>query len=358
MTDSQRWFVLVLILIGMVFVYFLSPILLPFLVAFLLAYLLDPLVTKLRRLKIPRIVSALLVFVFVLFLILFFMFMLIPALEKQITVLMHKLPEMIGWLEQSVLPWVNKQLHINLNIDISNLRDELLKRLNESGPKMVKTLINTLFSSGHVVFEIIMNIILIPVVTLYLLTDWETVTHQSKRFLPFPPSKRETAVKLIRECGDVLAGFFRGQLMVMIGLGVVYTVGLSLVGLDLAVLIGVSAGLLSVVPYLGFIVGILASVAAAFLQFHDWLHIVGVLGVFAVGQICESFIFSPFFVGDRIGLHPVAVIFAVLAGGKLFGFVGVLLALPVAAVIMVFVRYMRDNYFVDKPIETIDAETT
>lgn len=348
MTDSQRWFTLLLVLVGLVFIYFLGSVLVPFLVAFLLAYFLNPLVTKLGRLKVPHIVAVLLVFFVAILIVLLLLFMLIPGLEKQITVFIHKLPGIISWLETSVLPWINQKLHLNIQINSQTLKAAAIKHFHENGPGLTKAIMHAAFSSGHIIFEVIMNIILIPVITLYLLADWANVTLHGKRFLPFSAERKEIAVKLIRECGDVLAAFFRGQLLVMISLGIVYSIGLSLLGLDLALLIGVLAGVLSIVPYLGFIVGLLAAVIAAFVQFHSWWYLAGVLLVFGVGQSCESFIFSPLFVGDRIGLHPVAVIFAVLAGGKLFGFVGVLLALPAAAVIMVFIRYWRDNYFLEK----------
>jgi predicted PurR-regulated permease PerM len=151
-------------------------------------------------------------------------------------------------------------------------------------------------------------------------------------------------VRLLKECNDVLSGFLRGQLLVMIGLGILYSVGLSIAQISWALLIGVIAGILSIVPYLGFIVGIISALIAAFFQFHDWLHLLYVVIVFVIAQSIEGALLTPYLVGDRIHLHPVAVIFAILAGGSLFGFFGILLALPAAAVIMVFVRYLRDRY--------------
>ncbi|MEQ8659589.1 MAG: AI-2E family transporter, partial [Gammaproteobacteria bacterium] len=153
-----------------------------------------------------------------------------------------------------------------------------------------------------------------------------------------------TVSKLAREIDSVLAEFLRGQLTVMAALALIYTVGLWLVGLDLAFFIGLLAGLVSFVPYLGVIVGVIVAGAAAFLQFQDVLHLALVGAVFGVGQVLEGMVLSPLLVGDRIGLHPVAVIFAVMAGGQLFGFLGVLLALPVAAVIVVLLRHSRDEY--------------
>jgi len=256
MTDSQRWFTLLLVVIGLVFVYLLGSVLVPFLVAFLLAYFLNPLVIKLDRLKIPHILSVLLVFIVAILIIVLLLFLFIPSLEKQITVLIHKLPNIINWFEESLLPWINQKLHLNIQINAQSLKDTAIKHLHENGSNLMKVVVDTVFNSGHVIFEVVMNIILIPVITLYLLADWTGVTSHGKRFLPFSAARKETAVQLIRECGDVLAAFFRGQLLVMISLGVVYSIGLALLGLDLALLIGVLSGILSIVPYLGFITGL------------------------------------------------------------------------------------------------------
>src|SRR5690606_15405655 len=146
------------------------------------------------------------------------------------------------------------------------------------------------------------------------------------------------------ECDDMLAGFLRGQLMVMLALAIIYSIGLTFIGLDLALLLGVIAGIVSFVPYLGLVVGITLAGLAAYLQFQEWLPVLMVVLVFSFAQAIEGMFLTPRFVGERIGLHPVAVIFAVMAGGTLFGFVGVLLALPVAAVVMVLLRHGHDRY--------------
>jgi predicted PurR-regulated permease PerM len=344
MTESSKWFAFMMVLLVLGLVYLLSPVLVPFLVAFLLAYFLDPLVTKLRRWKIPRIVSSFFVFLIFLGIVLTLVFTLLPQLEKQIFTFVQSIPAMLNWVQAVFVPWLSKVSGFKMQFNTSILKNAVLDHFQQHGKDLFKAITSMVFTSGHTLFEILMNVVLIPVVTLYLLIDWVDVTTNGKRLIPLPPAARETAVSLIRECGDVLAGFFRGQLLVMIGLGFVYSVGLSIVGLNMALLIGVLSGLFSIVPYLGFVTGILMALIAAVIQFHTWWPVIGVLIVFAIGEVCESFVFSPMFVGDRIGLHPVAVIFAVLAGGQLFGFVGVLLALPVAAVIMVFFRYLRRKY--------------
>jgi predicted PurR-regulated permease PerM len=186
------------------------------------------------------------------------------------------------------------------------------------------------------------NLVLVPVVTFYLLRDWDVLMDKIRRLLP--RTSEQTIVKLAKESDDVLGQFLRGQLTVMVVLGFIYTVGLWIVGLDLALLVGTIAGLVSFVPYLGFIVGIVFAGVAAIMQFGDITYLLFVLIVFGIGQAFEGMLLTPLLVGDKIGLHPVAVIFAVMAGGQLFGFVGVLLALPVAAIVVVLLRHMHELY--------------
>ena len=183
---------------------------------------------------------------------------------------------------------------------------------------------------------------LTPVVAFYLMRDWDDIVQRIHEMVP--RDVEPVFVRLVGECDEVLGAFLRGQLLIMFLLGCIYAVGLYFVGLELAILIGMLAGLASIVPYLGFVVGIIAATLAALFQFQDPLYLGYVAIVFGIGQVMEGWVLTPWLVGDKIGLHPVAVIFAVLAGGQLFGFVGILLALPVAAVIMVFVRYLHDSY--------------
>ena len=187
-----------------------------------------------------------------------------------------------------------------------------------------------------------MNLVLIPVVTFYLLRDWDLLVKGIGELLP--RNIESTVKQLAKEINEVLGAFIRGQMMVMFALGVIYTAGLWLLGLDLAFIIGMAAGLLSIVPYLGTMAGLVAAALAAVFQFQDLFHVVMVLLVFTFGQTLEGMVLTPRLVGDRIGLHPVAVIFAILAGGQLFGFLGILLALPVTAALNVLVRHLRDEY--------------
>lgn len=200
--------------------------------------------------------------------------------------------------------------------------------------------------SGLVIVNWFMNFLLIPVVTFYLLRDWDIITQRVSELIPRPYYRTVNAIT--KDANSVLSSFLRGQLSVMLALGTIYTIGLWIVGVELSLLIGMGAGMISFVPYLGTIVGLIAGVIAALVQFADINHIIYVLIVFGIGQILEGFVLTPWLVGDRIGLHPVAVIFAVLAGGQLFGFVGVLLGLPLAAVVMVLLRHGHERYLSSK----------
>jgi len=267
---------------------------------------------------------------------------LIPLLGKQMYVLAAKVPAVIQWAKQTVVPWLNGRFGVGLNdMPLDELKSALMENWQSAGGFM-KGLVTQLTASSFALLGILANLVLVPVVGFYLLRDWDRLVFALRETLP--RTWEPTAVQLARECDEVVSAFLRGQLMVMLALTVCYCTGLLLIGLDLALLVGVIAGLSSIVPYLGLVIGIgFASVAALF-QFGDWVPLLYVMGIFGVSQLIEGMYLTPKLVGDRIGLHPVVVIFAVMAGGQLFGFTGVLLALPVAAVIMVLLRHLHGRY--------------
>jgi len=203
-------------------------------------------------------------------------------------------------------------------------------------------LVTTALHSGLTILEWAFNLILIPVVTFYLLCDWTKFVKGIQNLLP--RNIEPTAMKLLSECDEVLSAFFRGQLLVMLALSVMYSISLTLIGLQISLIIGIIAGLASIVPYLGFIVGVSIATVAALIQFHSFSSVLLVWAIFVIIHAIENMFLTPTLVGTKIGLHPVAVIFAILAGGCLFGFFGVLVALPVAAVIMVFLRHLHRKY--------------
>ncbi len=346
-TDSRNWFLLALLLAAGWLVYLLAPVITPFAISAVLAYFGDPLVDRLEkasiwRWKVARSLAVSSVFVLLLSLLIVISLILIPLLVDQIRLLVERLPDWIEWFSTTALPWLaSKTGFVLTGFDPAQFTDMLKAYWKEIGTAAF-SVIDFISRGGMAVATLLTQLVLIPVVTFYLLRDWDLLVRGIRDLLPRSLEGEISA--LVSEMDEVLGAFFRGQLMVMLALGVIYSIGLSLVGVELAVLIGMGAGLLSIVPYLGSIVGVLVAAGAVVFQFQDWIHLVMVLLVFAVGQSAEGMYLTPKLVGDRIGLHPVTVIFAVLAGGRLFGFLGILLALPVAAALNVLVHHAQQKY--------------
>lgn len=342
MSDSQKWFLLVGLSVGGLLLFLLAPVLTPFLAAAVLAYIGDPLVDRLEARRLSRSLSVIIVFVTLSLLVLLLLLILLPMLERQITLLITKLPQYLQWLQQSGIPALSERLGFDGPIiDLAALQESLRGQWQQAGGAM-KGLLGLVSKSGMTLLGWLANLVLIPVVTFYMLRDWDILV---ARVHELTPRRYEAVVaRLARASDEVLAAFLRGQLTVMLALGIIYSAGLSIVGLELALLIGMLAGVVSFVPYLGFIVGIIAAGVAAMMQFQELLPLIYVAIVFGVGQMIEGMVLTPMLVGEKIGLHPVAVIFSVLAGGQLFGFFGILLALPVAAVVMVLLRYTHERY--------------
>jgi len=339
---AQAWFILALVLASGWLLYLLAPVLTPFLISALLAYLGDPLVDRLERWRIKRVYGVVAVFALMFIAGMASLIILLPMLQQQAVSLVNAIPQALDWAQQRLLPKLAELLGRDVvALDIEAIRQALAGHWQQVG-SLAGHVVASLSRSGQVVLGWLTYLLLIPVVSFYLLRDWDHLVRAVHDLLP--QRVAPTVARLAREIDAVLAEFLRGQLTVMFALALIYTVGLWLVGLDLAFAIGMLAGLVSFVPYLGLIVGAIAAVVAAFLQFQDVAHLLGVLAVFGVGQLLEGMVLSPLLVGDRIGLHPVAVIFAVMAGGQLFGFFGVLLALPAAAVVVVLLRHSHERY--------------
>jgi predicted PurR-regulated permease PerM len=320
----------------------LSPMMTPFFLGALLAYLGDPWVDRLERWRIGRGLASGLVFLAIALLVAVALMLFIPALAHEATELLKGLPATLVWLQARLAPLLTPWIGVDAGgMDVRGLAEEYLGDWEQSSD-VLGYLLGQLTASGKAIFGGVMTLALTPVVAFYLMRDWDSIIERLDNLIP--RSQLVVIRSLVRAGDDMLAAFIRGQLLVMIFLGLFYSIGLGLLGVEMALIIGLVAGLASVVPYLGFILGLaLASLTAAY-QFQDWLHPAYVLGIFLVGQILEGSVLTPWLVGDKIGLHPVAVIFAVLAGGQLFGFSGVLLALPVTAVLMVLVRFSLQQY--------------
>jgi predicted PurR-regulated permease PerM len=343
MTDlSRRCFILASIILLGYLIYLLKPVLTPFAIAALLAYLFDPLADRLEAWGLSRTLAVVIVFTFIVIIMAAVLLILVPLLESQISRLIHNLPAYFEWLSSRLSPWLKKTFGIEVDLFDTQALTELLKQHWDKAGGLAAAILRTVSQSSAVIVHWLTNLFLIPVITFYLLRDWDILTARVGELVPrtiYP-----TVSRLVKEANEVLSAFLRGQLTVMLVLGLIYAIGLKLAGIDLAFLIGMTAGILSFVPYLGTITGLLMALFAAATQYGDPQHFIYVLIVFGIGQLLEGMVLTPWLVGDRIGLHPVAVIFAVLAGGQLFGFVGVLLGLPLAAVIMVLVRHAHERY--------------
>ena len=342
MTQSSRWFWLTIAIIFSLLLYLLAPILLPFVAGALLAYLGDPVVDRLEAAGLSRTLSVVVVFLILFLLVLPLVLLLIPLLESQLRLLIDKVPGYIDWLMVNLEPTLQETFGINIPaLEVDQLKQTFTEQFSLAG-SFFKSLIRTVTHSGFVVAGWLANLFLIPVISFYLLRDWDRLVAYIHDLLP--RNIEPTVSLLAKQSDEVLGAFFRGQMLVMLALGTIYSIGLKLVGLEFSLLIGMLAGMLSFIPYMGLIVGIVVAGIAVLLQTHDPSNLLWVAAVFGGAQVIEGTILTPMLVGDRIGLHPVAVIFAVLAGGQLFGFFGILLALPVFAVLAVILRYFHKTY--------------
>lgn len=331
------------LLIGLVFIYLfnlLSPILSPFLFSALLAYLGDPIVDRLEK-RLSRTWSVVVVFVTILTILILTVLVFIPLVSEQLSRLLSKAPSAIDFVSTTLIPFLEDHFEYQPGSSKEAIIGVIRNNLSDL-PTLVSKGFHWLTSSGNFLFTLLANIFLVPVVTFYLLRDWDILVAKIHALLP---RKQESMItQIAKESNDMLSAFLRGQFAVMNALGLIYAVGLSVVGLDSAILIGFIAGWLSFVPYLGLVIGIGVATVMAYFQFGDFMHPLGVVITFVIAQALEGSVLTPRFVGERIGLHPVAVIFAVLAGGQLGGFAGVILALPIAAVLNVLISHVQVAY--------------
>ena len=326
----------------------LGPVLTPFVIAIVLAYALTPLVDWLDdvgRRRVPRLLAVLVVELLFILVVLAVMLLVVPILVKQAPLMREQVPILLDTLNSSLKP-LFAQLGIDFTWDVASIKAFVLKYLNANADNAFTSVMTSLKLGGSVAFAIFGNAILIPVALFYLLMDWHKLVPRVLLFVP--PRMRSSFDRFTAEADSVLGQYFRGQLLVMVVLAVFYSVGLALFGLDLALPIGVFTGLAVFVPYVGFGLGLILATLGGFLEFATaegpLKAIVMVAVVYGLGQLIESLFLTPRLVGERIGLHPLAVIFALLAFGHLVGFLGVLVALPVSAVLLVAVRRAQAQY--------------
>jgi len=329
-----------------ILVYLLSAILTPFLVAAILAYIANPLVNRIdafqfRRFSPSRTLATLIVMTLMFAILLLTLLIVIPLMQKEILLLAQKLPVYFNAAKTNLEPWLQKNFGVAIDIDFAQIQQILTENWKTAG-NFAKNIALTLSTQGMAIIGWLANLILVPMVLFYLLVDWNSIIEKTSQLIPrkFIAKTSEIAT----EIDAVLAEFLRGQLTVMLLMSIFYAAGLWIVGLELALPIGILSGLLGFVPYLGIGIGLGLAILSALLQFGTLHDLIPILIVFGLGQVVESMALTPWLVGDRIGLHPLVVIFALMAGGQLFGFAGVLLALPVSAAIAVGYRHAKTYY--------------
>jgi predicted PurR-regulated permease PerM len=343
-TLARRWQWLLIALIVGWLIWLLAPVLTPFVCAALLGWLGDPWVDRLERAGRSRTTAVILVFTLMSLLLVLALVILVPMIERQVVTVIESLPAYRDWFVQTALPWVERRTGLELVawLDPDRVTEWIRGHWQQAGG-VAATLFGYFSRSGFAVMAWVANLVLLPILTFYFLRDWDTLVERVAALVP--RDHIATVTRLALESNEVLGAFLRGQFLVMLALGAIYAIGLSVVGLKVGLLVGIIAGLISFVPYLGTATGIVLGVIAALVQSGgDWSLVAMVMGVFVVGQMLEGYVLTPRIVGDRIGLHPVAVIFAIMAGGQLFGFLGMLLALPIAAIANVLLRFAHERY--------------
>ena len=341
----KRIFILAGIALILWVLYLLKPVVLPFVGAFLVAYLFSPLVDKLHKIGLPRWLSISAVFIGIGVVITLAFWYLVPLVWEQLMYAKNSIPSGIHWANYKFLPWLSDSFNlVPMELDVDQISAAIMEYVQTNySADSIQAMIAKLAQSGLNFIQIGGTVVLIPIIAFYFLLDWDRMLDSFRRLIP--RRHEEQTLVIVKECHSVLGAFVKGQFLVMVLLGVVYAMGLQLIGLEVGLIIGMVAGLCSIIPYLGFAVGIIAAVIASLFQFGiDWMQLLLVGVVFMIGQAVEGYILQPFLLGDKIGLSPVAVVFAVLAGAQLGGFLGMLIALPVAAVIVVLLKHARDNY--------------
>lgn len=340
----RRLFIVVGLVVAVFLLYLMLPIIVPFVFAFFLAYLLNPLVRVLSR-YLKRWVSIIIVYSALTCGMVLLLWWLIPTLWYQLQAAWEYLPKVLNWYNQVVREWVSNNSAIRLQrLEFKEFSDTLLDYMQTNYKfSDASTLMSQVIASSMTFINSAGLIVLVPILTFYFLFNWDKRLHTWQMAIPASYCERVTTIA--KECDRALMAFIKGQLLVMVLLGAIYAVQLQLIGLELGLIIGMVAGIASFVPYLGFGIGFIAAIIACLFQFGmDWTYLSLVVGAFLVGQAAEGYILQPLLLGDKIGLSPLWVIFAVLAGASLLGFVGMLIALPVSAVLNVLFRHLYNYY--------------
>lgn len=338
----QIRFWLITAVIFTLFLYIFRGILLPFVAGMALAYFLDPVADRLEKMGLSRLAATVIILITFLVIFVLMLMLVIPVLATQLVDLLGRLPDYVSRIQKLVTNFDPVWLERTIGVNADAIRDGL-NTLITQGAGFLSTLFQSIWSSGKALLDIAALFVVTPVVAFYMLNDWDRMVERVDNWIP--RDYLETVRAIAKDIDSVVAGFVRGQGTVCLVLGIMYAVGLTALGLNFGLLIGLFAGLISFIPYVGSTVGLVLALAVAFVQFWpEWLNIAAVAAVFFAGQFFEGNILQPKLVGNRVGLHPVWLMFALFAFGSLFGFVGMLVAVPAAAAVGVLVRFALDRY--------------
>jgi predicted PurR-regulated permease PerM len=343
LTPSQRrtfnWAALAAVAAALLWL--LGPVLTPFVIGAVLAYALHPAVEQLAARGVPRLAAVMLIEVATLVALAALVLLIVPILSKEIPLLNEQLPLLVERINRAVSPWL-VQMGVHVSLDQASLREFIIKYLNANWDEGLAAALVSARIGGSIVVTVVGYVILVPVVLFYLLADWPIYVQRAIALVP--PRLRASVASFTNDCDVVLGQYLRGQLLVMLLMAAFYSVGLALFGFELAVPVGVFTGLAIFVPYVGFGIGMVLALLAGALQFTGWYGPIAVFVVYGIGQIVEGLFLTPKMVGQRIGMSTLTVIFALFAFGHVFGFVGVLVALPASALIAVATARLRASY--------------
>lgn len=340
-----RWGWLTILAVGIVLLYLAKSILVPFIVALLLAYAFDPVVDFLERRRIPRAVGVWLILGMIAAVFVLFLLVVIPVIQSELARAIEQLPVYVARIQKELLPYLENRFGFQIPKTLDEVTAAVLPRLQEQAPNIfrpITAILLSFFSNTAHLLIALANLIVIPFAFYYLLKDFDRLKERIAEYIP--PRHRPEVYRWLRELDQSLSGFIRGQLLVVLILAGAYSAGLTLIGVELAFVLGIIAAFGEIVPYVGFIVGLSLSVLVAFLQFQDLLHPVYVVALFALIQSIQGLVVAPLVMGQQVGLHPLVVIAAVYIAGDLFGFIGVLLAVPGAAAVVVLIKALAEHY--------------
>ena len=330
----------------MVLLVLLGPVLTPFIAGAILAYVLNPGIEricawKVGKIQVPRVVAVITMMILLIAIAIALALVVIPVMQTELALLQDQIPNFLIRANEVIGPWLSG-LGIEVKLDPANIKRMLTEQFSASGDWLWKAVLASARIGGTAVLGWLTTLVLIPVVLFYLLLDWRRLLRTIVSAIPRRWAKK--TISMATEVDQLLAQYLRGQFLVMLILAIYYSIALAIAGFDVALPVGIITGMLAFIPYLGFGMGLILALIAGLLQFTGFHGLILVAFIYGGGQLIESFFLTPKLVGERIGLHPLAVIFALLAFGQLFGFVGVLLALPSSAILSVAFKHLRMHY--------------